>query len=634
VPVSKKPPSWHKLLHSFIANLRIISREETAKPGEAGTPLKLWQSQQRILDEVAAGMDQGVRKFYVLKSRQLGSTTIWVVIALFWLALHPKMKGALVVDQDKTRDDFREQIRQIVTSIPQKYFGDAFGIRADNRHMMMFSNGSQLNFLVAGTSGSKTAWGESSGYSLVLLTEVANYGSPEGLSNFEEAMSETNPERLYVYESTAKGYNHWRERWLQAKADPFTCKAIFVGWWSKEHNRIRKTDPRFSVFGLTPPDERERERMKVVSERYHHDVTEEQLAWIRWRATTNAQTEASLSQNQPWVEEDSFVQTGKSYFQIRLLSHDYERIMARDDQGRPRVAYQGWRFWFGASFWDTTVENLGGDELRRHEIELRQWFPPMPDGQYVIGCDPAGGSDEKNDRHAIQVGRCYGDRLVQVAEYADNRCETRNAAWVLAYLAGMYRNCMIMLELSGGYGKAVKVELNHLREMLYANPDRRNDKGDLGPDFLANARHYLYRRPDAPTAAGYIEDFMTTADHKREIFNEFRDAHINGALVINSIPLLEEMQTVVQDGDTIGAPGNTKDDRTFAGCLMTHAWAQHYRGPMMMQGELYQIVEARESGRRSDANFINRIVSTYLREVESHVEITPAQAWMMERGLM
>src|ERR1700749_4470938 len=104
-------PKWRKLLLDFTDKLRIVSREETAKLGETGTKIKLWRSQKRILDEITAGMGEKIRTFLVLKSRQLGSSTIFVILDLFWLAFHPGMKGALVVDQEKTRDDFREQIR-------------------------------------------------------------------------------------------------------------------------------------------------------------------------------------------------------------------------------------------------------------------------------------------------------------------------------------------------------------------------------------------------------------------------------------------------------------------------------------------------------------------------------------------
>ena len=628
---SKPQSKWRELLTKFIDGLRIVSREETVKQGELGTKVEIWDSQRRILDEITQGMEDGIRRFYVLKSRQLGSTTIFVIIALFWHARHPNMKGAMVFDQDKTRDDFRQVLRHIVSTMQGGYLGKSFNIEknGDNKFFMKFTNGSQINFLVAGTSGSKVSWGESSGYSFVLLTEVANYGSPEGLSNFEEAMSESNPQRLYIFEGTAKGYNHWRDRWVEAKNDPFSTRCIFVGWWSKELNAIPRTDPRFAVFGASNPTPLEREKIELVLRRHGHKITPEQLAWIRWRGSKTSQSESSLAQNQPWVEEDAFVLTGRSYFQNRMIAHDLDRM--------GETPYQAYKFWMGRDFWSAALERLSG-EIDRREIQLRIWEEPTPEGRYVIGMDPAGGSDDKNDRHAVSIWRCYADKLVQVAEYADNIAETRQAAWVLAYIAGVYRDCIINLELSGGYGKAVMVELDHLRDLLRAdmNAQKKGPKGQDWTDFLTNARYYIYRRPDSPTANGYVLNWLTTSDNKRMIFSEFRDSHINGSLLINSKPLLEEMLIVVQDGSEIAAPNNQKDDRVFSACLAHHAWVQHIRPSMLMEGLTFERVQAMDAGMQGKgAQFINSIVEQFLAAgTGAGIEqADPEQTWAEERGL-
>lgn len=629
--MAKAAPKWKPLLLGFIGSVRIISRDETGKPGTVGTKIALNRTQRYVLDQFIDGLSHDIHTFNGLKGRQQGWTTLCVLMDVFWLAIHPGMKGALVVDQDKTREDFRETIRGIIESA-NEYFGNKFSIKkgGDNKYMMLFSNGSSLHFLVAGT-GSKVAWGESSGYSLVHLTEIASYGSSEGLDNFEEAMSQVNPDRLYIYESTAKGYNHWRKRWFAARQDPFTVRCIFTGWWAKEDNQVARSDPRFAAFGLAPPDDRERVKIIAVKERYGWFITPEQLAWRRWYESNEARSAASQDQNQPWIEEEAFVQTGRSFFQTRLIVRDYDRI---DKEGQ---AYKGYRFWLGTDFWAGQLEDIGLDqnwELRRNEIEFRVWFPPVADARYVIGADPAGGSDPKNDRHAISVWRCYADKLVQVAEYADNHCDTRQAAWVLAYIAGAYRNCLIILELGGGYGNAVTVEFDHLREVLRAdmNRDRRSMKGEDWTDFLDNARYYIYQKTDNPAGKGYVIGFQTTGSLKNQIMSQLRDAHMTGALVVYSKQLLEEMQSVTQDKDTIEAPNGQKDDRVIAAALANHAWVQHERGGMVMMGETYAVVTARESGQVTGRHMVDRIAQQYLRSIEDAPrEMTPAQRWIEER---
>ncbi|MDE2020688.1 MAG: hypothetical protein KGJ13_10165, partial [Patescibacteria group bacterium] len=66
---------WLPLFYKFIRLLRIDSKEAPAIDAR-GSPLNLWGSQQIFLEELAAGLDKGVRTFYVLKSRQLGITTV------------------------------------------------------------------------------------------------------------------------------------------------------------------------------------------------------------------------------------------------------------------------------------------------------------------------------------------------------------------------------------------------------------------------------------------------------------------------------------------------------------------------------------------------------------------------------
>src|SRR5262249_10129703 len=158
---------------------------------------------------------KGIHKFFCLKSRQLGVTTISLAIDVFWLAMHNDMIGCLVTDTEKNKEANRALIVKYIESFPDGYFGDSFKIIKNNRQSLMFSNGSRLDLLVAGTKKKSISWGEGQGYALGHMTEIASYGDVEGLKSLEEGFAQKNPHRLYMYESTAKGFNHWRSRWLQ-----------------------------------------------------------------------------------------------------------------------------------------------------------------------------------------------------------------------------------------------------------------------------------------------------------------------------------------------------------------------------------------------------------------------------------
>lgn len=571
-----KLQKWLPLFSNFIDNLRIVSKEAPSTD-ERGSKLVLWDSQSRVLNYVGTSLTNGVHVFYILKSRQLGVTTVTLAILLFWLAVHPRIFGALVVDNDPNRDVFRDILTRYMDSFPTQYFGKAFTITASNSKYMQFSNGSRLDFLVAGKS--KTTWGESRAYTVALLTEVSKYGRAEGLQSFMETLSEHNPDRLYLFESTAHGMNHWMRMWEDAGEDIFTRGRIFVGWWAKPQNAISRRDPRFKVFGAAHPTPREQERIEAVKDLYNHKISAEQLAWYRWRESSKATTAESLDESQPWTENDAFIQTGYSFFQTRNVADLIE--VARE------VPFMGFKFYLGNDFKASKMEWI--DDARRvAEVELRVWTEPADGAQYVIGADPAFGRNDNNDRHCISVFRCFADKMVQVAEYADNKCDTRQVAWVLAYMAGYYKNCMVNLEI-GGPGHAVMNELKSLREQLRSEEYQKAIGHDGASDYLETMRWYLYHRPDS-MGPGYAYNWETTHRSKWTMLSGLRDSLITSQLAVHSVPCLKEMMAVVQDGGEIGAPSGLHDDRVFAAALADVAWKQWFRPNLISQGLTYNRV--------------------------------------------
>jgi hypothetical protein len=626
--------NWRPLFSRFVGELRIASKEVSSGTDPRGVHMELWTSQQRFLDMVVDGLDADVHDFSCLKSRQLGITTISLAIDLFWLAVHPGMIGALVVDTEPNREAFREILRRYVLSFPKSFLSKSFVIvkGGDNRNFMKFSNNSRLDFLVAGTRGDKANWGESRGYALAHCTEVAAYGNPAGLESFEEGLADTNPERLFMWESTAKGLNHWKDKWEEAGRDRFTKRRLFVGWWAKALNAIATTDRRFPVYGLEPPDEEERELIGRVRDEYDWEITPEQLAWYRWRASSVSQTSASLDQNQPWHAEQAFVLSGFSFFQIRKIQDRFEEISSAN----PPIEYEGFRFWLGNDFFASKMEKIFSMD-RRHEVELRVWEQPVKDATYVIGCDPAMGRNENKDRHCVSVWRCFADRLVQVAEYADNSVETRQAAWVLAFLAGAYRNCMINLEITGGYGQTVMTEMDNIRNQLRAEVYAQKVQEFGWGDFLNTARWYLYHKPDSPSA-GYVYNWNSTFDAKNRMLSSFRDAHVTDVLAIRSILLLDEMSIVVQDGGEIGAPNKQKDDRVFGAALACEAWNRWFRPVMLAEGYLYDVTIARERGELSvTQSLVGRLVQNTLKKMgeaaEEEMATDSQRFFLVDRGM-
>jgi hypothetical protein len=626
-----KSAKWVKLFDAFVSDIRITSKEAVSQD-ERGTPLEMWESQRRFIKEVGTGLDNGIHKFYCLKSRQLGVTTVSLAIDVFWLALHPNLIGCLVTDTEKNREANRQLLQKYVESFPDGYFGDTFKIVKNNRQMLLFSNGSRLDLLVAGVKDKGTSWGEGVGYAFGHLTEVASYGSAEGLKSLEEGFAQTNPNRLFIYESTAKGFNHWRSRYIDGLNDPLSARAFFVGWWAGDTNVIPRKDPRFLQHGLHPPDSEEQEIIDYVRQNYHHKITAEQLAWIRWKTESAGAEAALLDQNQPWTAEQAFVQTGYSFFQTRVITQDLKKLEEES------IRYRAYRYEVDGDFFNFKMYELKPGVDSADDIELKVWEEPVDGAKYVIGMDPAYGRNDHKDHHVISVWRCFADKVVQVAEYCTADVEAKHAAWVLFHLSSAYKDCLVNPEV-GGPGAIVLGEFDHLRQLLNTEANASKTQARGWEDAGAHARMYLYKRPDS-MGAGYVIGFATTWSTQSVLMHQLRGSYVSNELDIKSRSLLQEMALVVVEDGHIGAPEsrdeNCKDDRVFAMAFAVRAWRDWTRKEMMAQGQTYEAVMRIESGTEKPiVTSVNRIVYNYLRTMDEQSQEEPEtiEPWREEYGL-
>ena len=632
---------WLKTFERFSKDLRIKSKE-VVSDDPRGAPLEFWNSQKMFMQHLAAGLDDNIHTFYFLKGRQLGITTISIaLIDVFWLAVHNNMIGALVTENEKNRNNNREMIRHYIDSFPPGYFGDDFSIvkGKDNTTSMSFSNGSRLDFLVAGTRAKSTAWGEGAGYSCVHLTEVGSYAGSDGLASFEESFAQENPHRLFVYESTGKGRNVWYDRYQMGFQDPLTRRSHFLGWWSKDINRVLRSDPRYEQFGrhgLTP---QERELVREVEKRFDSKVTPEQIAWYRWKsATTTGDESLMLEQNNPWTDTQAFIITGYSFFQVRQIGRELKHIHDNPEE----FGYIGYRYNYGSDFFhEFKLEHLDPDQLPQDEIEeqveLKVWEEPAEGGRYVIGMDPAYGRNEHGDCSVIEVWRCFADVMVQVAEYRSNAVDVTRSSWVLAHLAGVYRDCVINLEITGP-GTNVMQEIDSLRGRLksdmYADVVRSRD----WEDAMGWARWYLFHRPDSP-GRGYVYNWKTGGEYQQRLMTTMQGAHITKGLVIRSERLLLEMQNVRNDDGHIGAPesrsDDCKDDTVFATALAIRAWTDHRRTEMIAEGLTRERVENEATGKISlVTQRVNSLVYRFLKTADEMAANPPEiETFRSARGL-
>ena len=574
-----------KKFYKFCSELKIETKEEGLK--KMGN---LLGTQTYVMQEIQKGLDEDVHFFVILKGRQLGITTVSLALDLYWQFTHPGWQGTLVSDTEENRDMFRSTLGMYIEGLPKEY---KIPLVAHNRNQMVLKNRSRIFYQIA---GNKSRLGQGKAITYLHATETASWGNEEGLASLIASLAEKNPERLYLFESTAQGFNMFHDMYKTAKSAR-TQRAIFCGWWRNEYYTVDPESNIYKVYWDGKLSGEEKEWVKDIKKMYGVEINSRQMAWWRWKMHEGIKDETLMYQEFPPTEDYAFVMTGSSFFSNSRCT-DAAKLAKKESPDH-------FRYVFGQLFQDTEVlpstERLG---------TLKVWQEPIDTAYYVIGADPAYGSSDWADRFCIQVFRCYADGLDQVAEFATNEMNTYQFAWVIAHLAGAYKNSTLNLEVNGP-GQAVINEIRNLKRLAVSAG------GALGHglmDVLGSMTNYIWRRNDTLGGLSNSIGYLTTSNSKERMLQYMKDYFEREMMKIKSMDTLEEMKTIVREDGFLGAPGRAKDDRVIACALAAVAYAEQVQPRLIMQKITREISAAQEEYTPEQVA-VGRNVSDYLKKI-------------------
>jgi hypothetical protein len=549
-------------------------------------------TQTYVMDEIAKGLAEDVHFFVILKGRQQGITTITLALDLYWHFINEGLQGTLVTDTEENKDMFRGTLTNYMDGLPK---GFKVPMVAHNRNGLSLKNRSRLFYQVAGLRA-KGSLGRGKGITYLHGTETSSWGDEEGLASLLASLAENNPKRLFVFESTARGFNMFHDMYVTAKRAR-TQRAIFCGWW---RNEFYSADPESNVYktywdGKLTPEEKE--WTKDIKKLYNIEINSRQMAWWRWKLYEGIKDDALMYQEFPPTEDYAFIMTGSSFFSNARCTDAIK--LAK------KIQPDNYRYSFGANFQDTQVLK-STDRL----ATLRVWEEPIDTAYYVIGADPAYGSSDWADRFCIQVFRCYADGMDQVAEFATSELNTYQFAWVIAHLAGAYKNSTLNLEINGP-GQAVINEMRNLKRQAAAM------KGPIGKDLMdvySSMSNYIWRRNDTLGGPSNSIGWLTTSATKERMLSYMKDYFERGMMQTLSLDLIEEMKTIVRDGGSIEASGRNKDDRVIAAALAAAAYAEQVQPRLVQQG-ITRSISMKQEEYTPEQIAVGRNVSDYLKRI-------------------
>jgi hypothetical protein len=529
----------------------------------------LYSTQMYFLRELAAGFEDGVHDFLVLKGRQQGITTITDALDLYWPQRFEGIQGLMVADDDDNKEVRRDILRTMYYALDEEFKRP---IRADNDKMLAWGNGSRLMFAAAATrtQGQKTKLGRGRGVSYVHADEFDAWTNERAVMGLRASRSTRHPRRLYTWASTAQGHGVLYQTWKAQEHSP-TTRRIFIPAWRHTLNHVERDNRTiWDVYGSDRLTEDEKLWIRAVKERYDYDIPPEYVVWYRWQLVDAMKNdEAMMAQEHPNLEEDAFQAMGDRFFRPALIRALREKTHAAPEP-------HGYRF-----EWDRFIDTskLVPCEAKGDGV-LTVWEEPDPEGVYIVSCHPAHSSSPTATDDVIQIWRAYPDQLVQAAEYIFEGGDlTVHCAWASMILAGDYRmnrrfaDVYFIMDIQMT-GIAVYQEISRIESRAASfSPRTPQGKRDL-QDVQGALRHYFFRRPDSFTATGVIE-WKSQPDFRPWVLNQLRDAVENGMVDVRSESLVDELAGVRRgevDADTITAGGATSECRVIATAMAT----EHY----------------------------------------------------------
>jgi hypothetical protein len=438
-------------------------------------PLELRPWQKTLQAELKAQRDAGKpERAIILKARQLGFSTDVQAMFMQRCTLLPYQAALTVAHDLETAGKLFDIGHRVYHHLPEDpRLKPALTHERDSKggmKYMQWVNGSTYDVETAGD----IRGGRGQTPFLLHLSEIAHYDRLEGLDGLLNGVPDE-PGSCIIWESTAKGRNHFELHWNDAVQGLNGYAAIFVPW---------QDDPDYTLpfasieereaFEATIGEGELREDEPMLIERFK--LTLEQLHWRLFTIRAKLRGSAEkFKQEYPAYPEEAFLATGKHVFSPTYTSRVLARVektpepkvgILREIETKTKRTREGTievpiRVEFvpveATGFnryvhpmWHLWEDPIAPDAFDNLERDRQPIFRP---GQYIAGVDVSG------DETVTSTGDTAWD-AIQIIEHATQRQVARWRGRVdshellhQAILACVYFNDAILApEITGGYG--------------------------------------------------------------------------------------------------------------------------------------------------------------------------------------
>lgn len=495
-------------------------------------PFRLNDAQRKLYAVAKRQQDAGKPvRLIILKARQLGFSTLTEGLIFHACATRKNVNALIVAHrEDATANLFR---------MSKLFYGELPApvkpmLRASNAQELVFENPSKLRSEREARPGLRsrircaTAGGRGIGRSDTLqcvhLSEYAFWpdgadGKASTLAGILQAVPSL-PGTMVVIESTANGFEDFKERWDAAVAGENDFEPVFFAWFE---------NPDYSM-PVVPGTEWTPEEREL---RDAYRLTDGQLQWRRWCIANNCGGSLDMfRQEYPASPGEAFLHSGTGVF-------DNEQIVLRLER-LPSPAGRG--------------EFTNGEWTESETGAITLYELPEEGVPYVLGGDTAGeGSDYFT---AIVINNVSG-RIV--AKLRQKYSEPEYVRQICA-LGRFYNDALVAIETNFSTYPVMKLQemeypnqYSREREDTYTRQMRksygfRTDRQSR-PRAIANLVEVFSSHPEWFTDRELLEEMLTfcyNEDHRPEALAGKHDDLVMGAAITYAVRHQQRMTVLTE----------------------------------------------------------------------------------------
>lgn len=495
-------------------------------------PFRLNDAQRKLYAVAKRQQDAGKPvRLIILKARQLGFSTLTEGLIFHACATRKNVNALIVAHREDATANLFRMSKLFYDELPAPVKPM---LRASNAQELVFENPSKLRSEREARPGLRsrircaTAGGRGIGRSDTLqcvhLSEYAFWpdgadGKASTLAGILQAVPSL-PGTMVVIESTANGFEDFKERWDAAVAGENDFEPVFFAWFE---------NPDYSMTVVPgtewTPEERD---LKAA-----YQLTDEQLQWRRWCIANNCGGSLDMfRQEYPASPGEAFLHSGTGVF-------DNEQIVLRLER-LPEPAGRG--------------EFTDGEWTESETGAITLYELPEEGVPYVLGGDTAGeGSDYFT---AIVIDNVTG-RIA--AKLRQKYSEPEYVRQIYA-LGRFYNDALVAIETNFSTYPVMKLQemeysnqYSREREDTYTRQMRksygfRTDRQSR-PRAIANLVEVFSSHPEWFTDRELLEEMLTfcyNEDHRPEALAGKHDDLVMGAAITYAVRHQQRMTVLTE----------------------------------------------------------------------------------------